>query len=230
MKRLGLAAFLLVALLPFAAWPIDAREQILVKVIQDGQAISVEVDCPVDAPWPVIWEVLTDYDRMAEFLSNVSASSIVSRVRDDVIRVRQQGSASIGPLSLPFDNVREIELVPHSQIRSRMVSGDFKASSFVTRIVLVEGRIHIMNSGRYTPNIWVPPLVGPALIEAEMRRQFAEIRTEIRRRSAKARLPGVTDTDGMCASRRTGGMVACNLGSSDRQAPSLQLPLEKETK
>ena len=229
MRRLIAGALFFLALLPLVGWSVDSREPILVKVTQDGPGISVEVDCPVDAPWPVIWEVLTDYDRMAEFLSNVSASGIVSR-RDDVVRVHQRGSASIGPFSLPFDNVREIELIPHSQIRSRMVSGDFKASSFVTRIVLVEGRIHILNSGRYTPNVWVPPWIGPALIEAETRKQFTEIRAEILRRKAHAPLAAITDTQGMCASRRTGEMVACNLGSSDRQAPSLQLPLEKETK
>ena len=114
-------------------------------------------------------------------------------------------------------------MVPHSEIRSRMVSGDFKASSFITRIVIVDGRIHIINQGRYTPNIWVPPFIGPALIEAETRKQFAEIRAEILRRSAGIRLPGVVAIEGMCASRRTGEMLACNLGSSDRKTPT-QLP------
>jgi hypothetical protein len=33
--------------------------------------------------------------------------------------------------------------------------------------------------------MWVPPLIGPALIEAETRKQFAEIRTEIVRRAAR---------------------------------------------
>jgi hypothetical protein len=211
---------MLVACLPAWAWALDTRQDIVVKVLKDGTDIAVDIDVPVDAPWPVIWDVLTDYDHMAEFISNVSMSGIVAHVRDDVLRVRQQGSASLGPLTLPFDNVREIELLPHSEIRSRMVKGDFKASTFVTRIVLVDGRIHIVNRGRYTPNMWVPPFIGPALIEAEMRKQFGEIRAEILRRSAGVRQPGVPDTEGLCASRRTGEMIACNLGGSERQAPS----------
>jgi len=213
-------ALLAGCLSPTWGWALDTRQDIVVKVVKDGPDIAVDIDVPVDAPWPVIWDVLTDYDHMAEFVSNISTSGIVARVREDLLRVHQQGSASIGPFTLPFDNVREIELVPHSEIRSRMIKGDFKASSFVTRIVLVDGRIHIVNRGRYTPNMWVPPFIGPALIEAETRKQFGEIRAEILRRSAGVRLPGVADTEGLCAGRRAGETVACNLGVSERQVPS----------
>jgi hypothetical protein len=90
-------------------------------------------------------------------------------------------------MTLTFDNIREIELVPQREIRSRLISGDLKASDFTTRIVEATGIVHIVNGGRYTPNIWVPPLIGPALIEAETQKQFGEIRTEILRRSAMVR-------------------------------------------
>ena len=55
---------------------------------------------------------------------------------------------------------------------------------FTTRIVQIGGRIHIINAGRYQPNLWIPPIIGPALIGAETQKQFGEIRTEILRRSA----------------------------------------------
>jgi len=140
----------------------------------------------VDAPWSVVWEVLTDYDHMAKFISNLEYSGIKGRA-DNVLRVHQKGKASRGPLTLTFDNVREIELVPYSEIRSRLISGDLKASNFITRIVEIAARVHIVNSGRYTPNMWVPPFIGPALIEAETQKQFGEIRSEILRRSAMVR-------------------------------------------
>ena len=179
-------AALLLAVLPTSARSFNAEQDIVVRVQKDGQNIAVDVDCPVDAPWSVAWEVLTDYEHMAQFISNLEYSGVTSRV-DNLLRVHQKGRASRGPLTLTFDNVREIELVPQREIRSRLISGDLKASDFVTRIVEVAARIHIVNSGRYTPNIWVPPLVGPALIEAETRKQYGEIRAEILRRSALVR-------------------------------------------
>jgi hypothetical protein len=83
-------------------------------------------------------------------------------------------------------------LVPYREIRSRLISGDMKASAFTTRVV--DGTaIRIINSGRYTPKIWVPPIIGPTLIEAETRKHFGELRTEILRRSVlRAKTPSVS--------------------------------------
>lgn len=179
---------LLIAALSASAWGFNPNQDIVVRVEKDGQRIAVDVDCPVDAPWAIVWEVLTDYDHMAQFISNLQYSG-VEEGSDNVLRVRQQGQASRGPLTLRFDNVREVELVPRREIRSRMIRGDMKESNFVTRIMEVNDRIHIVNAGRYTPNVWVPPLIGPALIQAETQKQFGEIRTEILRRTAAARPP-----------------------------------------
>ena len=181
-----LLAALLLAVLPVSAWSSDPDHDIVVHVQKDGQNIVVEVDCPVDAPRSMVWEVLTDFDRMAQFMSNLQYSGVTSRV-DDVLRVHQTVQVSVGLIKLTFDNVREIELAPYREIRSRLVSGDLKASESVTRIVEVGARVHIVNTGRFTPNIWVPPYIGPALFESATRKQFGEIRKEILRRSASAR-------------------------------------------
>ncbi len=179
-------ALLLLAVVPVCAWSASTVQDIVVEVRKDGQNIAVDVDCPVDAPWPVVWEVLTDYDHMAQFISNLERSEVTARA-DNVLRVHQSGKAGRGILSLTFDTVREIELVPNREIRSRLISGDLKASAFTTTIVEVDHRIHIVNIGSYVPNIWVPPVIGPALIRAETQKQFGEIRSEILRRSAMAR-------------------------------------------
>jgi hypothetical protein len=181
-------AALLLSVPPTVARSANTNQDIVVRVLKDGQNITVDVDCPVDAPWSVVWEVLTDYDHMAEYISNLEFSG-VNYAEGNLLRVHQKGKASRGPLTLTFDNVREIELVPAREIRSRLISGDMKASDFVTRIVEVAARVHIVNSGRYTPNMWVPPIIGPVLIEAETQKQFGEIRSEILRRSAMRRPP-----------------------------------------
>ncbi len=160
-------------------------EDIIVHVRKDGPEIVVEVDCPVRAPLRAVWDVLTDYDNMSRFLSHVQYSSVRGR-GDNVLTVRQKGRTSGGPFSFAFDNLREVELRPYTEIRSRLISGDLKAFAFTTRIVSAGEIVHIVNNGRYTPNIWVPPLIGPALIEAETRKQFREVRAEILRRGEQA--------------------------------------------
>ncbi|HTS23395.1 MAG TPA: SRPBCC family protein [Casimicrobiaceae bacterium] len=182
-------AFLLIAALlaatasgGFAAMP---SEEIAVAVEQQGEEIVVHVDCPVRAPHALVWEVLTDYDHMPRFVTNLHVSEV--RARDgDTLQVFQRGSASRGPLSFSFENLREIRLVPQQEIRSRLISGTLKSSEFTTRVVDDGASVHILNSGRFVPDVWVPPVIGPAVIQAETRKQFEEIRAEILRRMAQA--------------------------------------------
>lgn len=173
----------------FVAWPPAAARAagdtsaIVVHARKDGATITVEVDCPVDAPRAVAWDVLTDYDHMAKFVSNLEVSAVRMRMGDR-LQVHQKGKASRGPLTFPFESVREIELVPQTEIRSKMISGDTMPASFTTRIEATGNKLHIVHTGTYTPSIWVPPVVGPALIELETRKQYGEIRDEIVRRAA----------------------------------------------
>ena len=176
-------AVLALAILPAAGLQAAVDQDIEVRVKKEGPEVVVDIDCPVNASVAVTWEVLTDYDHMSEFLSDVQSSSVQAR-DGHTLQVYQKGKASRGPLSISFENLREVVLVPFQEIRSRLISGDLKASAFTTRVVDGGTVIHIINSGRYTPKMWVPPLIGPALIEAETRKHFGELRTEILRRNA----------------------------------------------
>jgi hypothetical protein len=175
-------AIALLALLPFVAWSAGDTSDIVVRVRKDGPVIDVEVDCPVAAQRWTVWEVLTDYDNMPRFISNLEQSVVRLRSTNRLV-VYQKGKASRGPLTFPFENVREIDLIPEREIRSRMTSGDAMPAEFTTRIEDRDGKLHIVHTGKYTPKTWIPPMVGPMLIEDETRKQYGEIRDEIVRRS-----------------------------------------------
>ena len=177
-----IAASFLAASSPQAA-PQDSRD-IIVKVQKKGEWVIVDVDFPVDATVPETWNVMTDYDNMSKFVSNLLSSRILGR-EGNTLSVEQKGKASRGPLTISFENVREIVLTPQREVRSRLVSGDLKASEFTTRVIDRGAFTQIINHGEFIPNIWVPPVIGPALIEAETRKQFQELRLEILRRKAE---------------------------------------------
>ena len=180
---LALASALVLATLSVATYGATADDDIAVDVRLDGPAVRVSVDCPVTAPPALVWDVLTDYDHMARFVTNLEESRVLSR-DSNRLRIFQKGSARRGLLTFTFENVRELDLVPGREVHSRLVSGDLKESEFLTQIVEQGGIVHILNSGRFIPNVWVPPLIGPPIIAAETRKQFGEIRTEILRRQA----------------------------------------------
>lgn len=176
-------AVLLWVTFPPVAIGQDRNADIVVDARKDGDTIRLQVDCPVKAPAAIAWRVLTDFDGMAKFISNLQRSEVRMRMGNRV-QVFQKGQAARGPLKLDFENVREIELEPEIAVRSRMVQGNMIPAEFETRIEERGGIVHLVHKGTYTPQMWVPPVVGPALIEAETRKQYGEIRDEIMRRAA----------------------------------------------
>src|SRR4030095_5024000 len=173
---------IVLAMLPVAvqAAPPDSRD-IAVAIRRDGDAIEVDVDLLVKATSEEVWNVLTDYDHMGEFVPNVAMSRIARRAADK-LEVAQTSRLELAFLEIKFDNVREIELVPLQEIRSKVVRGDMKTSSFITRLVAKGNATRITNHGRFIPVRLIPRLIGDAVIEAQTRKQFAEFRAEILRR------------------------------------------------
>ena len=159
------------------------KSDLVVHVTKHGETIVVDVEMAVQEPPLAVWDVLTDYDHMAQFIASVHSSRIADRTGNKLI-VAQQSSTAFGLLKFTFDNVREVELVPHSEIRSKLISGDMKASAFTTRLVTEGNVTRVFNHGEFIPTMWVPPVVGTAFIESETRRQFLELRNEMIRRAA----------------------------------------------
>ena len=189
---LSLGVPLALAQAPLRTDAQDAKD-IVVHVKKNGATIIVDVEMAVQAPPLAAWDVLTDYDHMAQFVTNVQASKITDR-KGNTLVVAQKSGTSFGLLKFSFDNVREVELVPHSEVRSKLISGDMKASAFTTRIVSNGGGgARVFNHGEFVPTMWVPPVIGTAFLEAETRRQFHELRNEMTRRTMvpKAAMPAV---------------------------------------
>jgi carbon monoxide dehydrogenase subunit G len=157
---------------------------IVVHAEKDGENIIIDVEMRVRAPLSAVWDVFTDYDHMARFISSVSASRITSR-SGNTLQVAQKSGTELGLLKFSFENVRQVDLVPYTEVRSRLVSGDMKDSAFTTRLISdPDGVTRVHNHGVFIPSMWVPPVVGTAFLESQTRKQFFELRNEILRRSA----------------------------------------------
>jgi carbon monoxide dehydrogenase subunit G len=156
-------------------------DDIEVEVHKDGHLVRVQIDLVVDATRDETWDVLTDYDGMAAFVPTVESSVIVSRDGNN-LEVAQKGKAARGPFSMRFANVRRVELTPKREIHSRIVSGDLAPGEVTTRIDSSGPLTRVTVTGVYSPHIWVPPVIGPALIASETKEQWQVLRKEIMHR------------------------------------------------
>lgn len=171
------------------AWPATAAspgDDIAVNVDRDGNTFTVSLDMVVAAGVDETWGVLTDFERMAQILSNVDASKIVAR-DGNLIRVSQQSHAQVGLLKLSLKNVREIELTPNREIHSKLLEGDLKSSDFTTRISPDGANTKVSVRGQFVTKGAASAVVNVDVVAKQTRRQYEELREEILRR--KGNLP-----------------------------------------
>jgi carbon monoxide dehydrogenase subunit G len=160
------------------AQSVTPSDEIEVEVQKDGDLVRIAIELTVDATRKEAWDVLTDYNSMASFVPAVESSVILKREGNE-LEVAQKGKATRGPLTFPFENVRRIALIPMQQIYSRIVSGDLAPSEVTTTLDGNDGATRVRVKGVYAPRIWVPPVIGPAIIAAETKEQWQVFRKEI---------------------------------------------------
>lgn len=180
---LGLAAALLPASAPLAADERNSEIDVAVRV--SGDDVQVTAAFTVDASPQEVWAVLTDFDGMEKFVSNLKTSEVLSR-QGNVVRVHTKGHASFGPLEFPFEAVRELTLTPHERIESKQISGTLKRFAGITQIAATPQGTRVTYRGDSTSNQSIPPIVGPSFIRSETQEQFHEMQTEILRRRMDA--------------------------------------------
>lgn len=166
--------------------PEKNDRDITVRAHKNGDYLVIDSSFSVAATREEVWAVLTDFEHLPQFISNLETSKVLEHT-DNKYKVAQKGKASHAILTFKFESVQEISLHPYDEIEAHLVSGTMKQMDGVTHVVTEEGVTRVVYHGVSIPDVWIPPLVGTKLIEAEMREQYREVRKEIlRRKSALA--------------------------------------------
>lgn len=160
-----------------------ADTDIDVKVNVDGDVVRVDASLVMNASLPEVWAVMTDFDHMARFISNLKSSSAVAGA-GNLVTVSQTGEATFGPMRYKFESVREIRLWPMERVQSRMLTGNMKRFEGTTLLVPEATGTRVHYHSEAVPKAWIPPLIGVGFIERETREQFAEFRVEVMRRAS----------------------------------------------
>lgn len=180
--RRQLAALALGGAVLQGAW----AQEMTVKVERRGDAVVLDVEVQVPASVAGTWDVLTDYDHMTAFMPNLKASAVVAR-KGNTLEVAQTGEAKFGFMSFSFSSLRAVELSPMREIRTRLISGDFKSFDSTTRLLDQGAGTLLVYHGEYVTKNWVPPIIGTSTMEAETRKQYGQLVAETIRRHPPGR-------------------------------------------
>lgn len=176
-----MAAFMLAG----RAFRADSAQQenvaVAVKVEARGELIIVAVNFNVPATPAEVWAVLTDYDRMADFLPNLDYSKKLEGTAD-TFQVEQKGQAFLGPFSFSFNCVQEVTLTPYEEIRSRLISGNFRQLDGQIQLIPSDDGTYIVYHGASIPAFHLPRSIAVTMTERAMGEHFGKMTLEILRR------------------------------------------------
>jgi polyketide cyclase/dehydrase/lipid transport protein len=177
-----LAAAVLIVL---HAAPVMAEAQVgtirHLSVVKDGNAVTVEATLFAPVAVEDAWNVLSDFDHMAEFVPDLERSRIVSKPGEPLVLV-QKGVARFGPFWLTFETERTVELIPHETIKTRLIRGNMRKMEGTLHLAAEAGGTRITYHADAIAGFWVPPLLGTAFIRHEVREQLLALILEMMRR------------------------------------------------
>lgn len=182
---IGHASRALLPVLFFLGGIGSARAQdVSVETTRQGDYIVIDAGAEVQADVRIVWEVLSDYDHLAEFIPNLKVSRVLSRSTDGVV-VEQQGEYAFLFFSQPIEvRLLVVETPPH-RIVSRAISGSFREMTGSYELAPIPGGVKLRYVGRMLPNFDLPPFFGVVAARAAAEKQFRGMVAEIRRRAAK---------------------------------------------
>ena len=183
MRALILAIVLCLAL-P-AGWARAAGD-ITVEATRREDALEVVCRAKVAAPPELIWQTLTDYGRLAEFIPGMRTSKVVSQ-NGAVTVVEQSGEARFLFVSFPIEiTIASTERPPH-EIDASLLKGNLKRLEGAYRIVPQAGGGALVTWTGVIEAESMPPLIGELLMRSNIEDQFHGMVREIERRDALRR-------------------------------------------
>jgi ribosome-associated toxin RatA of RatAB toxin-antitoxin module len=106
------------------ACSLDTIQQEMERLPGGTRRLAVQLRVAIDPNW--IWAVLTDYDRLSQFIPNLQTSRLLWR-RGAVVGLEQEGAQRF--MGMQFKARVQLELTEHPEARQltfTMLKGDFR--------------------------------------------------------------------------------------------------------
>jgi carbon monoxide dehydrogenase subunit G len=185
MRGLTLSLSLLLLLAP-ASQDLRAADEVSVEAKRRDDALEVVCRAMLDAPTELVWQTLTDYGRLADFIPGMRRSRVVSQ-NGPLTVVEQLGDARFLFVSVPIEVTIASTEKPPFEIEARLLKGNLKKLDGAYRIEPQPGGRVLLTWTGVIEAESMPPLIGEMLMRSNIEDQFRGMVREIERRDALRR-------------------------------------------
>jgi len=165
--------------------PADAQE-LSIGIVRDGDVITVRASAGLKANPRIAWEVLTDYDHLAEFIPDIHSSRVLRRDGDGVV-VEQKGEFGFLLFRLPIEVTMVVSEQPPRRVVAHAIAGNMKDMEGRYELLPSETGLKLNYYGRFSPDFTLPPLIGMPIMRRSLERRFRAMVEEIERRDVLAK-------------------------------------------
>ena len=179
----ALLASLLTAVVYTVPCPADdTYDRAVIRVTKEGDNRFVRGEIRIEAPQDEVWEVLTDYDNLANFIPNMQKSRLLEGETDGPLKLEQ---ISIWRVLIFKKKVRVLlRVFEHypDRIAFSQIDGDFHTYTGAWDIDRVDDAIRLRITLRVRPAFFAPGFYLDRIAKGTAERSLEVIRSETLRR------------------------------------------------
>jgi len=165
-----------------------AGEVVESSVALDSGIYSVDVLVRIEAPLEVVFQAITDYDRLTEINASIVESHIVETQGADRYRVFTRVKFCVLFFCKQIRQVQDMVEYGPALVKATILpeSSDFESGYASWDLVVADNVTYMQFSTEVDPSFWVPPLIGTWLIRREMIQQVLETAMYIEQKASTA--------------------------------------------
>jgi hypothetical protein len=169
---LNLRFLYLAALIPLAAQPGELRHA---GLLHRGGEYIVHVDADMDANSDTVHAILTDYERLERISPVLDEATLIST---QPLRLRLRAHTCILFYCFHVKAVGEIVERGPGFIAATLIPGesDFRQGALACEVQEARAgasRVHL--SGTVVPAFWIPPVIGPYILQRKLVREAGAV-------------------------------------------------------
>lgn len=154
-----------------------------VSASRKGRLIDIRAEARPSVDIETAWNVLTDYDRLADFIPDMTSSRVIG-IQDRFVIVEQKGQARFGMSALPVEVVLEIEELPCSAVRFRSLASNLGGMEGQWCLAPGKESVSVRYAMRLKPALSISPLIEDAVLRRDVQGRLQGVTREMGRRKA----------------------------------------------
>ena len=169
----------------FIPFVTGAGEVVKSSVALDSGIYTVDVLVRIEAPLEVVFQAITDYDRLTEINASIIESYIVETQGADRYRVFTRVKFCVLFFCKQIRQVQDMVEYGPALVKATILPelSDFDSGHASWDLITADDVTYMQFNTEVDPSFWVPPLIGTWLLEREMNKQVLETAMYIERQA-----------------------------------------------